>query len=118
MLVDFWATWCAPCHIQARILAPLYDEFHSRGVEFLAVSVGEEEEIVREFVRRSPYPYPVLVDPRDEMTERLGIYVLPTLMIIDTEGRVAYFQPGIANAETLRDVLEGAGASAGAPRAS
>lgn len=111
LLLDFWATWCTPCHFQAKILRSLYEDFRGPNVEFLAVSVGEDEEIVRRYIDGNPYPYPVLVDPHDRVSAELGIYALPTLMILDAKGRVAYFQPGISDAETLRRALEKAGAS-------
>lgn len=109
VLIDFWATWCAPCHLQQKILAPLYQEYRERGAEFLAVSLGEDAATVREFVERQPFAYPVLLDPTDELTARLGIQALPTLMIIDRAGRVAYFEPGVADQETLRRVFAEAG---------
>jgi len=109
VLVDFWATWCGPCHLQADILAPLYAEYRERGVEFLSVSVGEEVATVRDFVAKSPSPYPVLVDPADELTPTYGIVALPTVLIVDKAGKVTYFNFGISDADTLRKALAQAG---------
>ena len=109
VLIDFWATWCGPCHAQADILKNLHAEFAAKGVNFLAISLGEPEEIVREFIEKRPYPYPVLIDPEDQLSLDLGIYVLPTIMVIDREGTVAYIEPGVSTAETLRRVLYEAG---------
>jgi thiol-disulfide isomerase/thioredoxin len=106
VLVDFWATWCGPCHIQHRILEPLYQDFKDQGVEFLAVSLGEDPETVARHVRENPYSYPVLVDPEDSLTVELQIYALPTLMVIDRRGKVAFFEPGLADGPTLRRILE------------
>ena len=109
VIIDFWATWCGPCHAQADILHQLHEEFGDKGVRFLAVSLGESEEVVREFIEKRPYPYPVLLDPEDSLSLDLGIYVLPTIMVIDREGQVAYLEPGVSTAETLRRVLYEAG---------
>lgn len=110
VLIDFWATWCVPCHAQADILKELYPEVQGDGVEFLAVAVGEDREIVEEFAASRPFPYPVLLDPGSEVADSLGVYSLPTLMVIDRRGRVAHFDEGIHDAAELRRILGAAGA--------
>jgi peroxiredoxin len=110
VLLDFWATWCTPCRAQAAILEPLYEEYRQRGVEFLAVDSGEEVETVRRFVERDPFPYPVLLDPDDSLGLALDVLALPTLVVVDKEGKIAYFNEGIADAQELRRELEKAGA--------
>lgn len=110
VLVDFWATWCAPCHEQAKILRPLYEEFQDRGVQFLAVSLGEEEGVVRAFVDEHPFPYPVLFDTHDLLSVEAGIYALPTVLVLDRQGSIAYLRPGISDEATLRETLQEAGA--------
>ena len=109
LVVDFWATWCGPCRYQAEILDALREEFSDRGVRFLAISLGEDEATVRTFVDNNPYPYPVLIDPEDMLSVELGVYVLPTVMILDREGRVSFFQAGVSQAEPLRRALYEAG---------
>jgi len=110
VLLDFWATWCKPCHEQARILAPLYEVLRGEGVEFLAIDSGEDAETVQRYVAKNPFPYPVLLDPEDSVGLGLGVVALPTVVIVDTEGRVTYANEGIADAETLRRELERVGA--------
>jgi thiol-disulfide isomerase/thioredoxin len=110
VVVDFWATWCAPCHLQARILEPVYRDFKGRGVQFLAANVGEEPELVKKFLKDKPFPYPVLLDPSDNISTDLGIMALPTLLVVDKKGKVAYFQSGIADGDTLRQIIKKAGA--------
>lgn len=110
VLIDFWATWCVPCHAQADILKELYPEVKGDGVEFLAVDVGESQEQVEEFIATRPFPYPVLLDPASEVADSLGVYSLPTLMVVDRQGRVAHFEEGIHDADEVRAILEQAGA--------
>lgn len=112
VLLEFWATWCIPCHAQADILEPLYREYRERGVEFLAVDLGEDEETVRRFVAANPFPYPVLLDPEDELSWELGIHALPTLMVIDRAGAVSFVHTGVVDEDELRRVLGKAGAAA------
>lgn len=109
VVVDFWASWCGPCHLQAQILEPVYRDFKGRGVQFLAANVGEDLETVKNFLKDKPFPYPVLVDPKDSVTSNLGVYALPTLLVVDKKGKVAYFQSGLADGDTLRDLIKKAG---------
>ena len=110
VVVDFWATWCGPCHLQAQILEPVYRDFKGRGVQFLAANVGEEPDLVKKFLKDKPFPYPVLIDPEDNISADLGIVALPTLLVVDKKGKVTYFQAGIADGDTLRQILKKAGA--------
>src|SRR5262245_14895898 len=115
VVVDFWATWCGPCRLQAQILEPIYRDLKGRGVQFLAANVGEEPETVKSFLKDKPFPYPVLLDPKDSVASNLGVYALPTLLVVDTQGRLAFFQSGIADGDTLRQVIKKAGAPSASP---
>ena len=110
VLVDFWATWCVPCHAQADILKDLYPKVRGDGVEFLAVDVGEERDLVERFVASRPFPYPVLLDPDSAIADSLGVYSLPTLLIVDRKGRISYFSDGIHDEDELLRLLAAAGA--------
>ncbi len=112
VVVDFWATWCTPCRAQASILEDVHAEWGSRGVQFLAVDVAEERELVEEFVASNPFPYPVLLDPDDELSAALGLMALPTLMVIDREGQVIYFESGVMDGRRLGDLIRQGGAAA------
>ena len=109
VVVDFWATWCVPCHVQTRILEPIHRDYKGKGVQFLAANVGEDEPTVRSFLKKKPVPYPVLLDPEDKVSSKLGVVALPTLMIIDKKGKVTFFHTGIADGATVRKVLGQAG---------
>jgi peroxiredoxin len=106
LLLEFWATWCTPCHAQARILESLYASMASDELEFLAISVGESPDVVRRYTEKSPFTYPVLVDPEDELSSRLMIYALPTIVIVDRGGHVVYSETGISPPGPIRKVLD------------
>jgi thiol-disulfide isomerase/thioredoxin len=110
VVVDFWATWCMPCRLQAQILEPIYQQYKGRGVQFLAADSGEEAAEVKKFLKEKPFPYPVLLDSDQAVSTKLGLSALPTLMVIDKQGKVAYFESGVADADSLHEILRKAGA--------
>ena len=111
VVIDVWATWCGPCRLQAKFLEELHRELDGKGVRFLAISVGEDEATVREYVERTPFPYPVLLDPEDSLGQRYQIIGLPTVMIIDRQGAVSYLETGVSDVPRLRQALKTAGAA-------
>jgi peroxiredoxin len=106
LLLEFWATWCTPCHAQARILEALYPAVASDDLEFLAISVGESFDTVKSYVERQPFSYPVLVDEQDDLSSRLMIYALPTIVVVDRGGHVVYSETGISPPAEVRRALD------------
>ena len=113
VLFDFWATWCGPCHLQADILKQVYPDAARRGFVFVAVASGEEAATVRDFVARKPFPYAALVDPEEILSGQLEILALPTLVIMDRTGRIAWRHTGVADAEAIDAALRAAESAGG-----
>lgn len=111
VVVDFWATWCGPCHKQADELKKVHADYPEDEIQFLAVDIGEDEETVRAFVEHSPFPYPVLLNPSGDLQLELGIVGLPTVMIVDPHGEVSYFQAGVLYEKDLRKEIAAARAA-------
>jgi thiol-disulfide isomerase/thioredoxin len=87
VLLDFWATWCAPCRIVAPRLSALQERYGAQGLTVLGVSAEEADEI-QAFVRRLPMRYAVGVDKAAETARRYGVTSLPTLVVVDRRGVV------------------------------
>jgi cytochrome c biogenesis protein CcmG/thiol:disulfide interchange protein DsbE len=109
VVVDFWATWCAPCRVQAQILEPVARDLKGHGVQFLAADMAEPEDTVRGFLKDNPFPYPVLLDSDGKISDNLGITALPTLLVVDKKGGLRYLQPGLADGDTIKRIIREAG---------
>jgi peroxiredoxin len=72
--------------------------------------VGETPDEVKKFLKEKPFPYPVLLDPDQVVATKMGVFGLPTLMVVDKKGKISYLQTGIADGDTLRELIKKAGA--------
>jgi thiol-disulfide isomerase/thioredoxin len=89
VLIDFWATWCAPCKEEIPMMNELQQSYGDAGFRILAIS-DESADIVSDFVKVKPMNYTNLVGPEEyeEIATRYGVFSLPTAFLVDGEGRV------------------------------
>ena len=89
VVLDFWATTCAPCRAEMLVLEALARRMGRRGVEVVGVSAGGEPlGEVAAFVKRRGTPYAIAVDPDGAITTSYRVRSLPTLYVIDAAGRI------------------------------
>jgi thiol-disulfide isomerase/thioredoxin len=89
LILDYFATWCAPCRSSIPHLNGLYRRYNKQGLEVLGMSADEDgDKDVREFIGEQKIIYPVAL-AGDEMITEYGIRSLPTVYIINKKGAVA-----------------------------
>lgn len=92
VLLNFWATWCAPCVAEMPALERLYKTHHDKGFEVVAVALEQGGlEDVRQFVEKKGLSFTVLVDEQAEAGEAYGISGLPESFFIDQDGNFLSF---------------------------
>ncbi len=94
VLVNFWATWCAPCVDEMPALARLRERLAGRGFELLAVNQGESPERVAAFLRRTGLDLVVLLDRDKSAADAWGVRALPTTFVVDATGRIRLHTEG------------------------
>lgn len=101
ILLNYWATWCGPCKIEIPIFNELYEKYKDRGLVIVGVSADDEAATIREFVKKMPMHYPVLLaEDRPEVLEAAGsIYGYPTSFFIDRSGAVCGSHVGVMSKE-------------------
>ena len=86
VLVNFWATWCAPCEQEMPAIQRLYARLAPRGFELVAISVDDSAEPVAEFRDRLGLTFPIGLDPEKEAAQRYQSLRFPESFLIDREG--------------------------------
>jgi cytochrome c biogenesis protein CcmG, thiol:disulfide interchange protein DsbE len=95
LVLNFWASWCAPCVEEAPSLNQFADMFKSQGVVVLGVSVDRNEQMYRNFIKRFNVSFPTARDPEENLSYRYGTYKIPESYIIDRDGKVRRKYAGV-----------------------
>jgi len=86
MLINFWATWCAPCREEMPAMERLYVKHRERGFVLLAVSVDTDAALVKPFLEKYRLTFPVALDARMDLANTYGVRALPASFLIDRHG--------------------------------
>ena len=87
VVVNFFASWCAPCRKEAPLLEKAYQRYKDRGIRFIGVDVKDTKTAARAFVRRFGITYPVVTDYSLEYAQKVKVFGLPETFFIDRQGR-------------------------------
>src|SRR5262245_55828588 len=112
LLLNFWATWCAPCKDELPELELLYRDHQEEGLVVLAVSEDDDSSFrsVRPYVRQgSPrtgaYTFPVVLDTEQEAGHRYRLVGLPGSFFVDAAGVIRAIQPGQMSRQRMQQLL-------------
>jgi cytochrome c biogenesis protein CcmG, thiol:disulfide interchange protein DsbE len=86
VVLDFSATWFAPCRTAIQAMQQIHEEFGRRGVVVLGISVDEKGD-PHEAMRELGATFPMLLDGQTAASE-YGVEALPTIVVVDREGRI------------------------------
>ena len=106
VMVDFWASWCVPCQIEARTLEAVWRLYQDRGVAFVGVDIWDKESRATEFLEKIGTSYIVGVDPRGEVAVTYGVTGIPEKYFIGPQGRILRKFVGPMNEKRLSRVLD------------
>src|SRR5918992_4915823 len=82
VVLNFFASWCAPCREEAPRFESAYQKYKDEGVRFVGVNVQDRIETARRFVEDYGITFPVVVDADRKLAEQLGVYGLPQTFFI------------------------------------
>ena len=93
IIIDFWATWCAPCKKELNTIHDLYTDWQEEtGVTLVAVSIDDEKtkSQVPVYVNGKAWDYVVLMDPNGDFKRAMGVNNVPHTFLVDQEGNIVY----------------------------
>jgi peroxiredoxin len=87
VLINFWATWCAPCRLEMPAMQQMHAEYQSKGFEVLAINIeSDADKEVRDFVKELRLMFPILLDPDMQNTQAYQAMGLPISFLVDRHG--------------------------------
>jgi thiol-disulfide isomerase/thioredoxin len=101
-LVDFWATWCAPCREEIPMFKELHATYGSKGFTLVGIAMDDEgAEVVKPYVDEMKIPYLTLLG-NDKVAESFGgVFGFPSKFLVDREGRIVDSWVGVVPREVL-----------------
>ncbi len=107
VVLNFWATWCAPCRKEIPDFMELHEELKDDGVLFAGISLDEEGwEVVRPYAKDMGINYPIMIDDGRVSRDYGPIRAIPTTFIINKKGKVEYVAPGMLTKKQLEPILK------------
>lgn len=102
VLLNFWATWCGPCREELPELQRVQEKFRKRGLAVVAVTVDNELENVRSFLKKYDLKLQALWDQRKKVVEAYGVEKMPSSFLIDRNGVIRFIHRGYSAEELKR----------------
>ncbi|MFS1514444.1 TlpA family protein disulfide reductase [Chengkuizengella sp. SCS-71B] len=108
MIINFWASWCGPCKLEAPELVKLYDKYQP-DIEIVAINITAEDSLksAKKFAETYGFQFPVLMDEDAEVSDAYIVQAIPTTYFIDKDGMIVDKVLGSVEPEVLEKKLKG-----------
>lgn len=94
VMINFWASWCAPCRQEMPLLDAMYKRFKPLGFTLVGVNVDQEPNAARALLHDVPVSFPVGLDSTMSVSAMYQVMVMPTTVFVDRKGKVRHVHQG------------------------
>jgi len=106
VIINFWASWCPPCRIEAPLLERVWRAYEFRGLIFLGVNIQDRKEDALNYIREFDITYPNGPDPTGEITIDYGVSGLPVTFFVSKKGEIVRRWVGAIDKSVLISSIE------------
>lgn len=105
VILDFWATWCGPCQMEAPVVNAIAQRYRDRGLVVVGVNTSDEDGLAAQFFRRKRLDFPVVYDEGNRIAKQYGVSNLPTLIVVSKTGKIVAIRTGVTSDSALDDIV-------------
>ena len=107
VVINFWATWCGYCVKEFPDLEALWKEYNGK-IHILAVNVGESKKVIEDFLKKTPYTFPIVMDTNYLASRAYNVSGIPVTYIVGKDGSIVFSRVGMMSKQDMTAAVEAA----------
>lgn len=105
VVLNFWASWCAPCQAEMNDLETYYQNHKDQDFVIIGINLEEDADVVAAFVEAQKVTFPIALDNNAKVGREYGISGMPTTFFVDRDGSLLGYWPGAVSYAMLEETL-------------
>ncbi|OOZ39548.1 redoxin [Solemya pervernicosa gill symbiont] len=99
VMINFWASWCAPCRQEMPLIDALHQRYEKLGFTVLGINVDSDSSAAIKWLKEQPVSFPILFDSENSVSQGYQVAAMPSTVMVDRDGKIRFthlgYQPGL-----------------------